>query len=143
MYCGLRHEPCMPCRSRGQAGGVRDRRLNCSCCCCIVSQYCFKKSVCLEMQSPASNSHARKNGDFSIPMRTQALRTFWNRHAQNGFQLKMRLRRLDKRFWREVSTKENNESEGPKKKNEMHSILYYLTCSAKFMYFFTYKCSLE
>ena len=66
-----------------------------------------------------------------------------SRHAQNGFQLKMRLRRLDKRFWQEVSTKANNESEGPKKKNEMHSILYYLTCSAKFMYFFTYKCSSE
>ena len=66
-----------------------------------------------------------------------------SRHAQNGFQLKMRLLRLDKRFWREVSTKANNELEGPKKKNEMHLILYYLTCSAKFMYFFTYKCSLE
>ena len=44
--------------------------------------------------------------------------------------------------------KANYESEGPmrigpKKKNEMHSIQYYLTCSAKFMYFFTYKCSLE
>ena len=36
----------------------------------------------------------------------------------------MRLRRLDKRFWREVSTKANNESERPKKKNEMHSIQY-------------------
>ena len=36
----------------------------------------------------------------------------------------MRLCRLDKRFWREVSTKANNESKRPKKKNEMHSILY-------------------
>ena len=47
-----------------------------------------------------------------------------SRHAQNGFQLKMRLRCLDKRFWWGVSTKANNESERPKKKNEMHSILY-------------------
>ena len=70
-----------------------------------------------------------------------------SRHAQNGFQLKMRLRRLEKRFWQKV-IKANYEPEGPmrlgpKKKNEIYSILYYLTCSAKFMCFFTYKCSLE
>ena len=45
----------------------------------------------------------------------------------------IRLRCLDKRFWQEVSTKANYESEGRKKKNEMHLILYYLTCSAKFI----------
>ena len=65
-----------------------------------------------------------KNGDFSILMRTQTLWTFWKQARSNGFQLKMRLRLLDKRFWRKVSTKANNESERPKKKNEMHPILY-------------------
>ena len=58
----------------------------------------------------------QKNGDFGIPMRTQTLRTFWNKDARNE---KTRLRRLDKRF----SRKANYESEEPKKKNE---ILYYL-----------------
>ena len=74
-------------------------------------------------------------------MRTQTLRTFWkqarskreNETAPAGQEVLAGM----------FPGKQIMSQKGLKKKNEIHLILYYLTCSVKFMYFFAYNCSLE
>ena len=54
-----------------------------------------------------------KNGDFSIPMCTQTCGRPGSRHAQNGFQLKMRLCPPGQEVLAAGFHESNYESEGP------------------------------